>query len=131
VFRQFVFPYREEHLEEILKRLRAAAPGEFPAARRGLGGGEAFHRFRRHFGTEAVRKAGPNAVEKAKKWLRHKFISSTQLYASQVLGVQATREELAELDAAMDDTLSDCVVPSDNVNTSGNQENRAVEGSGI
>jgi integrase len=115
VFRQFVFPYREEHLGEILTRLRAAAPAEFPPARRGLGGGEAFHRFRRHFGTMAVTSAGAESIGKAKKWLRHKYLTSTQLYASNVLGVQASAEELAELDAAMDNTLSASVQESDNV----------------
>lgn len=104
VVRSYLFPYREEHTVELIRRMREVAPEEFPRK-------QAFHRLRRAFLTHVVKAFG---VEEANRLAGHKHISTTQLYCREVLGVQATGEDMAKLYAAQDSMLSDAGRSSDN-----------------
>lgn len=103
--RSFIFPYREEHVDELTKRLRAACPEEFPK-------GQAWHRLRRAF---AKFVASTQGMEAANRLLGHAYFTSTQVYCRTVVGVVATGEDVAQLDAAMEKTLSASAQTSDNV----------------
>lgn len=95
--RQYVFPYRDDHTLELKARLRAAAPAEFPD-------GQAFYRFRRHFGVEMVKVfgTGERGRELVKKFMRHLHSATSDSYIRQVMGVQATGQDMEELYRAQD-----------------------------
>jgi integrase len=118
VVRQYVFPYRDDHTLALLKKLREVAPEEFPAY-------QGFHRFRRHFGNVVVRHFG---VEDGQNFLRHKFVSSTQLYARQVLGVVPAPEKMKKLHNVMAWVLSASHETSDNVEAENSLENGRMAG---
>ncbi|SEU36998.1 site-specific integrase [Stigmatella erecta] len=120
--RHYVFPYREKHLLELVRRARGACPEEFPVGKRGVRAGKMWHRLRHTYGTDVARTSG---VEDAKKLLRHKYITSTQLYTTAVVGVPVSAEVLDRFDAAMEQqeqapqeqsTVSACGGKSDTVN---------------
>jgi integrase len=85
--RSYVFPYREEHVQELMTRLRAAAPEEFPAH-------QAWHRLRRAFAKHVAQTLG---MEEANRLLGHAHYTSTQLYCRQVVGVSATGADIDKL----------------------------------
>jgi hypothetical protein len=119
--RQYVFPYREKHVDKLMALVRAAAPAEFPA-------GQAWHRLRRFATVIMVKSLG---IEAAKRMRGDKYITTTQLYAEEVVGVSATGEDVQAFYAAQDRVLSDDGEASDNVEAVGTQQNRAVERSAI
>ncbi|MFL5350137.1 MAG: hypothetical protein ACJ8AT_35625 [Hyalangium sp.] len=121
VYRQYVFPYRDDHTLEILRRLREAVPEEFPR-------GQGFYRFRRHFAVTVATGTGEEQVGKAKRLLRHKYLSSTDSYLRTVVGVQASAEDLAGVDAAMDSTLSPCGTPGDNAEGQSGSQTSNLQG---
>jgi integrase len=94
--RSFLFPYREEHVAELSRRLREAAPEEFPKK-------QAWHRLRRAY---AKHVASTQGMEAANRLLGHAWFTSTQVYCKEVVGVSATGQDIAALDASMDNMLS-------------------------
>jgi integrase len=121
--RHYVFPYREKHMIELARRAREVCPEEFPVGIRGVRAGKMWHRLRHTYGTDVARTSG---VEDAKKLLRHRYISSTQLYTTAVVGTPVSADVLDRFDDAMEQqqqqaaegerVLSDCVGKSDKVN---------------
>jgi integrase len=102
--RNFLFPYREEHVQELTTRMRAACPEEFPK-------GQAWHRLRRAF---AKHVASTQGIEMANRLLGHQWFTSTQVYCREVVGVVATGKDIDAMDAAMDSMLSPSPETSDN-----------------
>jgi hypothetical protein len=119
-----------------VERIGRAYPGllkEFVVPRGVLTGGAPqsgarnFHwlrtRLRHTYGTDVARTSG---VEEAKKLLRHKFVSSTQLYCTAVVGTPVDADVLDRFDAAMEQqeqqaakmqsTVSPCGGNADTVN---------------
>lgn len=95
--RKYIFPYREEHMNQIGRWMKEAAPEEFPKGVRGVRAHKAFHRLRHTFCTSVVRELADTESGRrvAQGLMRHKSIITTDRYSRGALGEGMNREALA------------------------------------
>lgn len=91
--RRFVFPYFGRELAELMGRLRAVSPEDFPETVQGVRGGCAWHVFRHTFGYELVHRYRREPTQ-VQRWMRHKKLSSTQSYIGRWFGEAFDEEGL-------------------------------------
>ncbi|WP_163782803.1 site-specific integrase [Myxococcus vastator] len=82
--RTFLFPYWENELDALMGLIRAAAQDDFPWRVVGECGGAAWHVLRHTYGTELAHM-GVDYGE-VQVLLRHKHLSTTQLYVDSIRG---------------------------------------------
>ncbi|MFP2957278.1 site-specific integrase [Myxococcus sp. 1LA] len=82
--RRFLFPYYQEHCAPLMARCREVAPDDFPERIVGERGGNAWHVFRHTYGTELANAGLPD--REIMVLMRHKNLSSTELYVGSIRG---------------------------------------------
>jgi integrase len=82
--RRYLFPYYQGELQKLLARLRQAVPEAFKKRDVGGTGGAAFHVFRHTFAT-ALANQGMKETD-LQLLLRHKSLSTTQVYIASIRG---------------------------------------------
>jgi integrase len=94
--RQYIFPYNDDHLQQISRWVEEAAPEEFPKGIRGVRAAKKFHRFRHTFCTEVVKDVGATAegLKVAQGLMRHKHLGTTDRYSKGAVGEGVSREAL-------------------------------------
>jgi integrase len=98
--RKYIIPYFTIHVTAVARLMGEAVPHEFPSGIRGIRAPKRFHRLRHTFGTETVTTVG---VEDARRYLRHKHIGTTALYADSVRGQKLNKDMLKKVREAAEE----------------------------